>query len=87
MDITNIPMKRCFVYLAAVINWFTRRVLSWRFSITMEIDFCIEAVEEVLVRHGKPDILNNHQGSRLTVYLYCVYPGSLGRIKLDFHVS
>ena len=48
MDITYIPMKRGFVYLAAVINWFTRRVLSWRFSITMEIDFCIEAVEEAL---------------------------------------
>ena len=87
MDITYIPMKRGFVYLAAVINWFTRRVLSWRFSITMEIDFCIEAVEEVLVRHGKPDILNNHLGSRLTVHLNCVYPGSEGRIKLDFHAS
>ena len=68
MDITYIPMKRGFVYLAAVINWFTRRVLSWRFSITMEIDFCIEAVEEVLVRHGKPDMLNNHKGLRLTVH-------------------
>ena len=62
MDITYIPMKRGFVYLAAVINWFTRRVLSWRFSITMEIDFCIEAFEEALVRHGKPDISNNHLG-------------------------
>jgi putative transposase len=45
---------RRFVYLAAVIDWFTRRVLAWRVSIPMEVDFCIEAVEEAIARHGKP---------------------------------
>lgn len=54
--ITYIPMARGFVYLAAVINWFRRRVLSWRLSITMDADFCIEAVEEALARFGKPEI-------------------------------
>jgi putative transposase len=62
MDITYIPMARGFVYLAAVVDWFSRRVLSWRLSITLEADFCIEAVEEALARHGKPDIFNTDQG-------------------------
>jgi putative transposase len=66
MDITYIPMARGFVYLAAVIDWFTRRVLSWRLSITLEADFCIEAVEEALARHGKPNIFNTDQGSQFT---------------------
>jgi putative transposase len=66
MDITYIPMARGFVYLAAVIDWFTRRVLSWRVSITMEVDFCIEAVEEAMARHGKPEIFNTDQGSQFT---------------------
>ena len=65
-DITYIPMARGFVYLTAVIDWFTRRVLSWRLSITMEAAFCIEAVEEALTRHGKPDIFNTDQGSQFT---------------------
>jgi len=50
MDITYVPMARGFVYLCAVVDWFSRRVLSWRLSITMEADFCIEAVEEALAR-------------------------------------
>ena len=58
MDITYIPMARGFVYLAAVIDWFSRRVLSWRLSITMQADFCIEAVGEALARFGKPEIFN-----------------------------
>lgn len=66
MDITYIPMARGFVYLAAVVDWFTRRVLSWRLSITMEVDFCIEAVEEALARHGRPEIFNTDQGSQFT---------------------
>jgi putative transposase len=53
MDITYIPMARGFVYLAAVVDWFSRRVLTWRLSITLEVDFCLEAVEEALVRHGR----------------------------------
>jgi putative transposase len=58
MDITYIPMARGFVYLAAVVDWFSRRVLAWRVSITMEVDFCLEAVAEALARHGKPTIFN-----------------------------
>ena len=66
MDITYIPMARGFVYLAAVIDRFTRRVLSWRLSITMETDFCIEAVEEALAKYGKPEMFNTDQGSQFT---------------------
>ena len=66
MDISYIPMKRGFVYLAAVIDWHTRRVLAWRVSITMEVDFCLEAVEEAIARHGKPGIFNTDQGSQFT---------------------
>ena len=65
-DITYIPMARGFVYLAAVVDWFTRRVLAWRLSITMEADFCIEAVEEALAGNGKPEIFNTDQGSQFT---------------------
>ncbi|WP_298965091.1 IS3 family transposase [uncultured Roseibium sp.] len=66
MDITYVPMARGFVYLCAVVDWFSRRVLSWRLSITMEAAFCIEAVEEALARYGKPEILNTDQGSQFT---------------------
>ena len=66
MDITYVPMARGFVYLAAVIDWFSRRVLSWRLSITMEAGFCVEALEEALARHGRPEIFNTDQGSQFT---------------------
>ena len=66
MDITYIPMARGFVYLAAVVDWFSRRVLSYRLSITMEAAFCIEALEEALARHGTPDIFNTDQASQFT---------------------
>jgi putative transposase len=66
MDITYIPMSRGFVYLAAVVDWFSRRVLSWRVSITMEVAFCLEAVEEALARQGRPEIFNTDQGSQFT---------------------
>src|SRR5271169_5623183 len=66
MDITYIPMARGFVYLAAVVDWFSRRVLAWRLSITMETGFCLEAVEEALARHGRPEIFNTDQGSQFT---------------------
>ena len=66
MDITYIPMARGFVYLAVVLDWFSRRVLSWRVSITMEAAFCIETLEDAMVRHGKPDIFNTDQGSQFT---------------------
>ena len=77
MDITYIPlladlpckspagqwMARGFIHLAAVLDWFTRRVLAWRVSITLEADFCIEAVEEALAKYGRPEIFNSDQGS------------------------
>jgi putative transposase len=66
MDITYIPMARGFVYLAAVIDWFSRKVLAWRLSITMDVGFCIEAVEEAMARFGKPEIFNTDQGSQFT---------------------
>jgi putative transposase len=66
MDITYIPMARGFVYLAAVVDWFSRRVLAWRVSITMEVAFCLEAVEEALARYGRPEIFNTDQGSQFT---------------------
>ena len=66
MDITYIPMARGFVYLAAVVDWFSRRVLSHRVSITMEADFCVEALEEALAKHGRPEIFNTDQGSQFT---------------------
>ncbi len=58
MDITYVPMARGFVYLAAIIDWYSRRVLAWRLSITLSADFCIEALEEALARHGRPGIFN-----------------------------
>jgi putative transposase len=66
MDITDVPMARGFVYLAAVVDWFSRRVLSWRLSITMEADFGIEALEEAIARHGRPEIFNTDQGVQFT---------------------
>lgn len=66
MDITYIPMARGFVYLAAVIDWFSRKILAWRLSITLDADFCIEAVEDALARHRTPDIFNTDQGSQFT---------------------
>jgi len=66
MDITYIPMARGFVYLAAVVDWFSRRILAWRMSITLDAAFCLEAVEEALARHGKPEIFNTDQGSQFT---------------------
>ena len=66
MDITYIPMALGFVYLAAVVDWFSRRVLASRLSITLETEFCLDAVNEALARHGKPEIFNTDQGSQFT---------------------
>ena len=65
-DITYIPMRRGFLYLVAVMDWATRKVLSWRLSNTMEADFCIEALQEALARYGPPEIFNTDQGSQFT---------------------
>ena len=66
MDITYIPMAKGFVYLAAVLDWATRRVLSWRVSITMEAAFCVATLEDALAAHGTPEIFNTDQGSQFT---------------------
>jgi putative transposase len=66
MDITYIPMARGFVYLAVVLDWFSRRVLSWRVSITMEATFCVETLQEALAKYGKPETVNTDQGSQFT---------------------
>jgi len=65
-DITYIPMRRGFMYLVAVMDWASRKVLSWRLSNTMGAEFCIEALEEALEKYGKPDIFNTDQGSQFT---------------------
>ncbi len=65
-DITYVPMAKGFVYLVAVMDWFSRRVLSWRLSITMETDFCVEALTEAMERYGQPEIFNTDQGVQFT---------------------
>jgi putative transposase len=80
MDITYIPMRRGFVYLAAVVDVASRRVLSHRVSITMETEFCVEAVREALTKHGKPEIFNTDQGSQFT-------SDDFTRVLLDAKIS
>ena len=65
-DLTYIPMKRGFVYLVAIIDWATRRVLAHRISISMTADFCVEALEEAIAKYGTPEIFNTDQGSQFT---------------------
>ena len=65
-DITYIPMARGFIYLCAVMDWCTRRILSWRVSNTMEAEFCVEVLEDALAKHGKPKIFNTDQGSQFS---------------------
>ena len=65
-DITYIPMRRGFVYLVAIVDWATRRVLAHRVSISMSTDFCVEALEEAITRYGRPEIFNTDQGSQFT---------------------
>ena len=65
-DLTYIPIKRGFLYLVAIMDWQSRKVLSWRLSNTMEAQFCVEALEEALTRYGRPDIFNTDQGAQFT---------------------
>lgn len=69
-DISYVPMAKGFVYLVAIVDWFSRKVLAWRVSITMEADFCVEALEEALARYGKPEIFNTDQGSQFTSHAF-----------------
>lgn len=65
-DVTYIPMAHGFLYLVAIMDWYSRRVLSWRLSNTMEADFCVEALCEAIERYGRPEIFNSDQGSQFT---------------------
>ena len=65
-DITYIPMAKGFVYLVAIMDWSSRRVLSWRLSNTMDTDFCVDALEEAIDRYGAPEIFNTDQGAQFT---------------------
>jgi putative transposase len=66
MDLTYIPMARGFVYLAAIIDWHSRKVLAWDVSISMEADFCVRVLDAALSRYGRPEIFNTDQGSQFT---------------------
>jgi putative transposase len=76
-DITYVPMKRGFVYLIAVIDWFSRRVLSWKLSISMDVSFCLEALDEAIEKCGKPEIFNTDQGAQFTSEAF------VGRLKKE----
>ena len=67
-DITYIPMRRGFMYLVAVMDWYSRKVLSWRVSNTLDADFCVSALEEAISRHGVPEIFNTDQGAQLYTF-------------------
>jgi putative transposase len=83
-DITYIPMAKGFVYLVAVMDWFSRRVLSWRLSIIMEADFCVEAVREAMERHGRPTIFNTDQGVQFTSAAFVEQLEAAGvRVSMD----
>ena len=69
-DITYIPMRKGFLYMVAVMDWHSRKVLSWRISNTMDADFCVWALEEALAKYGKPDIFNTDQGSQFTSFAF-----------------
>lgn len=83
-DITYIPMRRGFLYLVAVMDWATRKLLSWRLSNTLEAEFCIAALEEALARYGRPDIFNTDQGSQFTSPRFVeVLTGAGVRVSMD----
>jgi putative transposase len=84
MDITYIPMARGFIYLAAVIDWYSRRVLSWRVSITMDVQFCLDVVQEAIDQYGGPEVFNTDQGSQFTSLAFTELLKSHGiRISMD----
>ncbi len=83
-DISYIPMRHGFLYLVAILDWATRRVLTWRLSNTLTTDFCIEALEEALARYGKPEIFNTDQGSQFTDHAFIAVLDKHGvRISMD----
>jgi putative transposase len=83
-DITYIPMAKGFVYLVAVMDWFSRRVLAWRLSISMATEFCVEALREAMNKHGQPDIFNTDQGVQFTSAAFLDQLEAVGvRISMD----
>lgn len=79
-------MRRGFLYLIAIMDWTTRKVLAWRLSNTMDADFCVEALKEALARHGKPEIFNTDQGSQFTTPRFTeVLQERQIRISMDGH--
>jgi putative transposase len=83
-DITYIPLAKGFVYLVAVMDWFSRRVLTWRLSTGMDTGFCVEALQEALDRHGSPEIFNSYQGTQFTSAAFTgVLAASGVRISMD----
>ena len=83
-DITYLPMRRGFLYLVAIMDWFTRKVLSWRISNTLEADFCVEALNEAIHRYGAPGIMNTDQGSQFTSFAWTDRLKRVGtRISMD----
>jgi len=84
MELTYIPMARGFVYLVAVPDWYSRKVLSWRVSITMDVHFCLEALEEAIALYGPPEIMNTDQGSQFTSQVFTDLLKERGiRISMD----
>ena len=84
MAITYIPLAKGFVYLVAVVDWYMRRVLAWRVSITMEVQFCLDAVEDALSRYGTLDMMNTDQGSHLTSGAFAGFIKAQGiRLSMD----
>jgi len=82
--VTYIPMRRCFLYLVAIMDWFSRKVLAWRLSNTMDADFCVTALEEAIARFGRPEIFNTDQGSQFTSFAFTnTLKGADIRISMD----
>ena len=83
-DITYIPIKRGFLYLVAIMDWHSRKVLSWRLSNTMDTRFCVEALEEAVELYGTPEIFNTDQGSQFTSFDFTtVLKGNGIKIAMD----
>jgi putative transposase len=83
-DITYLPMRKGFLYLVAIMDWHSRKVLSWRLSNTLDADFCVAALEEALAKHGAPDIFNTDQGSQFASFAFTNVLRNNGiRISMD----
>ena len=81
-DVTYIPMRRGFLHLVTIMDWFSRKVLAWRLSNTMDADFCVTALEEAIARFGKPEIFNTDQGSQFTCFANTLKDADI-RISMD----